>query len=122
LAARLRAGLVHDHIQRGQRSLGEAIRRLGEAEHRLLRDHRVKLESLGQLLRALSHQGVLARGFALVRDGAGKPLHRAAETAPGMVVEIEFQDGRRGATIAGEKPAPGKAAQKPAGDTQGRLF
>ena len=122
LAARLRAGLVRDHMQRGQRSLSEAIRRLLDAERRLLRDHAVKLEGLGQLLRALSHQGVLARGFALVRDGAGKPLHRAVGTAPGMAVEIEFQDGRRGATMNGDKPASGKAAQKPAGDTQGRLF
>ena len=122
LAARLRAGLVRDHIQRGQRSLSEAMRRLQEGERRLLRDHSVRLDGLGQLLRALSHQGVLARGFALVRDSAGKPLHRASGTVPGQAVEIEFQDGRRGATITGEKPASGKAAQKPAGDTQGRLF
>ncbi len=125
LAARLRAGLVRDHIQRGQRSLTETIRRLQEGEHRLLRDRYVKLDGLGQLLRALSHQGVLARGFALVRDSAGRPLHRAGDTAPGMAVEIEFQDGRRGATIAGTKPAPaaaGRVAQKPSSDTQGRLF
>ena len=97
------------------------MRRLQEGERRLLRDHAVKLEGLGQLLRALSHQGVLARGFALVRDSAGKPLHRATRTAPGMSVEIEFQDGRRGATITGEKPTP-KAGKKPADGTQGQLF
>jgi len=118
LAARLRAGLVRDHIQRGQRSLNEAMRRLQEGERRLLRDHSVRLDGLGQLLRALSHQGVLARGFALVRDSAGKPLHRASGTVPGQAVEIEFQDGRRGAIMAGSKAAP----PKPASDAQGRLF
>lgn len=125
ITARLRAGLVHDHIQRGRRSLTEATRRLQESERRLLREHKVKLDGLGQMLRALSHQGVLARGFALVRDATGKPLHRAGDTAPGMAVEIEFHDGRRGATITGNKPAPssaGKASQKPAVDAQGRLF
>ncbi|HEX4890023.1 MAG TPA: exodeoxyribonuclease VII large subunit, partial [Alphaproteobacteria bacterium] len=65
-----------------------------------------------------------ARGFTLLRDAAGRPVRRSADTAPGMAVEIEFQDGRRNATLNGEKPAPsgsGKAA-KPPGDGQGRLF
>lgn len=124
VAARLRAGLVLDPIQRGHRSLNDALRRLQDGERRLLRDKAVRLQGQGQLLRALSHQGVLARGFTLLRDAAGRPVRRSADTAPGMAVEIEFQDGRRNATLNGEKPAPsgsGKAA-KPPGDGQGRLF
>lgn len=118
VAARLRAGLVLDPIQRGHRSLNDALRRLQDGERRLLRDKTVRLQGQGQLLRALSHQGVLARGFTLLRDAAGRPVRRAADTTPGMAVEIEFQDGRRNATITGSKAS----LQKPASDAQGRLF
>ncbi len=39
----------------------------------------------GQLLSALSYRGVLARGFALVRDEQGQPVHAAADIGPGAV-------------------------------------
>lgn len=123
--ARLRVGLVRDRIQNGQRGLAEAARRLHEGERRLLRDQKVRLDALGQLLGALSHQGVLARGFALVRDANGRPVARAGDAVPGMAVEIEFQDGRRSAAMTGTKPLPdtiGRQTQKSAGETQGRLF
>ena len=47
-----------------------------------------------ELLNALSHRGVLARGFALVRDLAGRPLRKAAAVNPGVALDIEFFDGR----------------------------
>ena len=60
----------------------------------LLRKRMASLESCGQLLNALSHRGVLARGFALVRDLKGKPLREAAAVHPGSEMDIEFFDGR----------------------------
>ena len=48
----------------------------------------------GQLLGALSYRGVLARGFALVRDEQGSPLHAAASVGPGARLNLEFADGR----------------------------
>ena len=79
---------------------------------------------------------MLARGFALVRDGEGHPLHAAAGIGPGARLSLEFADGRVGATAdtdgpaatlmsakpaAGEpKPAAPKRVVKPAG--QGSLF
>jgi exodeoxyribonuclease VII large subunit len=92
----------------------------------------------GQLLNALSYRGVLARGFALVRDEAGHPLHASADIGPGARMSIEFSDGRVGATAdsnelaAAAKPdareprseprpaAPPKRATKPV--DQGSLF
>ena len=44
---------------------------------------------------------MLSRGFALVRDGAGLPLRTAAAVSPGMPLDIEFADGRVGATAQG---------------------
>jgi exodeoxyribonuclease VII large subunit len=76
------------------------------------------IERDGQLLAALSHRGVLARGFALVRDMAGKPLRTAAAVGPGMPLDIEFADGRvraraEGASAAGAGPAGREAPVKP---------
>ena len=42
-----------------------------------------------------------ARGFALVRDGGGHPLRTAAAVQPGTSLDIEFADGRVGATAQG---------------------
>ena len=53
------------------------------------------------MLAAFSYQGVLSRGFALVRDGGGRPLRTAAAVQPGMALDIEFADGRVGATAQG---------------------
>ena len=79
-----------------------------------------------QLLKAFSYQGVLARGFALVRDGEGRPLRTAAAVARGMRMEIEFADGRVGATADGDgAPPPAKPKLRPRGGGaggQGSLF
>jgi exodeoxyribonuclease VII large subunit len=55
---------------------------------------------------------VLARGFALVRDGDGRPLRTAAAVGSGTRLDIEFSDGRIGATADGESSAPLPAKSK----------
>jgi exodeoxyribonuclease VII large subunit len=67
----------------------------------------------GQLLAAFSYHGVLARGFALVRDGEGHPLRSAAAVTSQMRLEIEFSDGRVGATADGESAPQLTARAKP---------
>jgi exodeoxyribonuclease VII large subunit len=67
--------------------------------------HRARLEGLGQLLESVGYRRVLARGYALVQDAAGRPLHTAAEIATGQALAIEFSDGKIGAIAAG--PASG---------------
>ena len=96
----------------------------------LLRQRMASLESAGQLLNALSHRGVLARGFALVRDLKGKPLREAAAVRPGSELDIEFFDGRvrawahdRSSTAAGKPQSSLKHRASGGGDTgQGSLF
>jgi exodeoxyribonuclease VII large subunit len=58
----------------------------------------------GQLLTALSYRGVLARGFALVRDEQGHAVHAAASVGAGAHLSIEFADGRVGATADAARP------------------
>jgi exodeoxyribonuclease VII large subunit len=36
---------------------------------------------------------VLNRGFAIVRDEAGKPLARRAEVTAGAALQVQFADG-----------------------------
>jgi exodeoxyribonuclease VII large subunit len=59
----------------------------------------------GQLLAALSYRGVLARGFALVRDEQGHAVHAAAAIGPNAHLSIEFADGRVAATADADRPA-----------------
>jgi exodeoxyribonuclease VII large subunit len=72
----------------------------------MLDNRAARLERAGQLLAAFSYRGVLSRGFALVRDGAGQPLRIAAAVQPGAALDIEFSDGRVGATAQGSTPIP----------------
>lgn len=88
--------------ERTDRLAERAQRALATLLHRL--DARV--ENSGKLLSALSYRSVLARGFALVRDEAGHPVHAADAIGPGARVEIEFADGRVGATADADRAAP----------------
>jgi len=99
----------------------------------LLQQRSARVDRAGQLLTALSHHGVLARGFALVRDLEGRPLRAAAAVTPGMRLDLEFSDGHVGATAEGTREAPPSAparAPPPArprdkrgrGEGQGDLF
>jgi exodeoxyribonuclease VII large subunit len=83
-----------------------------------------QLTAQAQLLASLGYRQVLARGFALVRDERGRPLHRAADVSDGARLDIEFADGHRDAT-AGEpdaRAATGKSPRLRAKTTQGSLF
>ena len=112
-ASRLSPRLLSHRIERCREqttAFGDRARRA----FRIFRDRRVeRLRSAGQLLAAYSYRGVLARGFALVRDGDGYPLRTAAAVGPGTRLDIEFSDGRIGATADGERAAPPPAKSKP---------
>ena len=128
LEVRLRASkLANAQAQRN------AIARQRERTHRLTERaeralvtllHRLeaRVENSGKLLSALSYRSVLARGFALVRDEAGHPVHAADAIGPGARVEIEFADGRVGATADADRAAPAErrapAQPKPAAETK----
>ena len=57
---------------------------------------------------------MLARGFAVIRDAAGRPLAQAAAAQPGSRVDIEFQDGHVPATLGGTPEAGAKRPARPA--------
>jgi exodeoxyribonuclease VII large subunit len=129
LAAALRARLRGEAMmtQRRSEQLVATQLRLRQAVHTTQTRRHDKLQALNTLLRSVSYQGVLARGFALVRDKQSKPLRSAGAIHPGMALTLEFADGTVKASANGDglperKPKPAKSeGDKPPGD-QGRLF
>jgi exodeoxyribonuclease VII large subunit len=71
-----------------------------------LREARLHLGGLGGRLEGASYQGVLARGFALVRTEAGEAVTTAATVAPGERLSITLRDGTLGATADGGTAPP----------------
>jgi exodeoxyribonuclease VII large subunit len=96
LAAGLRANAEAHRIRiaRQHERLAALAERAERAAYLILDNRAAAVERCGQLLNALSHRGVLARGFALVRSPDGRPVRHAAKVDEGMRLDIEFSDGR----------------------------
>ena len=62
-----------------------------------------QLKSESKLFVSLSYHSVLARGFAVVRDGANKPLRGVSGIRPPAALEIEMADGRLSVTASPKK-------------------
>ncbi len=98
-----------------------------------VRGRQARLAGAAQMLEAVSYRGVLARGFALVRDEGGMPLRRAVEIREGQTLRIEFADGEVSAAAGAERPfpearaladatRPKRARRSRDGEGQGSLF
>jgi len=64
---------------------------------------RARLAELAGRLEAHSPLGVLARGFALVRDESGHVVRRAADTKPGQILDVKLAEGEIAVTVKGSK-------------------
>ncbi|MCC5996102.1 MAG: exodeoxyribonuclease VII large subunit [Oceanicaulis sp.] len=129
LGGRLRpAALTRDIADRNRR-LASLAARLAPAEKRARTARERTLQALAARLNSVSHEGVLARGFALVTNAEGKLVRAAAALKDGDAVTLEFKDAKRGAVIGGGAPPPPKSAPrkakpkpKPPAAGQGSLF
>ena len=121
-----RAALARQQNQGAAQRVANAAQRLSRACLTLLAQRRARLDQLGKLRESLSHRAVLARGFALVRDGGDALVRSVAQAPSGAALTIEFSDGRIDAVAGREAPASAPAsARKPARkrrDDQGSLF
>ncbi len=109
-------------LQKKQQQLAVAEKGLqpGLLRQRItMEDQRVG--ALSRLLESYHYTKVLARGFALVRNGAGELVASAEAAQPGMALEIEFRDGRKNVLVAGGGKAPRRWGQKKE-DDQESLF
>jgi len=111
-------------LKRSQQRLDELTARLSSAASRGLVERERGLLSSAKLLESFSHQGTLNRGFALVRNDAGKVVRAAGAIAKGDLLSLEFADGAVAAQAEGgdltkiKKPTPQKA--KPPGKQTGK--
>lgn len=116
-----------------ERRLERSAERLHRASLRLriepievqLRERRRRLEQAERLLRSVSYQSILDRGFALVTTPSGELVRRAANVSRGDELALEFCDGKVAviASGGGQPPKPKvKSAAKAPGGEQGSLF
>ena len=114
VAARAHAlGLADQRLLSGLRqAVGAVHRRSGPVLGRLtaalpraaLREARATLNGTSARLESVSPLAVLARGYALVTDGAGLPITQAGTVRPGARMRLRFADGEVKATADGGRP------------------
>lgn len=103
LAERVQLTPIRQLLIREQRDVARAQDRLQGAIVRILDQMGDRLAQKAKLMMAFSYHGVLERGFALVRDGNGRPVHNSQAAKVAKAIEIEFHDGRVSAAV-GSKP------------------
>lgn len=121
-------------VLQGRTQLSERASRLNRSFANNTTQLRKALDAQAQVLKLVSYQSVLQRGFALVRNDEGLPIRSAASTETGQALSLEFSDGRVAAIVgdaeiissieksAAKKPPTKKpTSQKPQGN-QGSLF
>jgi exodeoxyribonuclease VII large subunit len=113
VAGRLSAQSLSVGLANGRRRTQDLAARAQHAEKRHLGDLSRRLGQAGRLLDSLSYQGVLARGFALVRDVNGTPVRGSVGIDQGAVLELEFSGGDKLPVIAGETAAPKDPSSPP---------
>jgi exodeoxyribonuclease VII large subunit len=112
LAARLsgaratRITLERTRAEAARQRLDALAGRMKPAFDSRIAARRARIKSLEQIVASLDHRQVLARGFALVRDGNNKLLRRAAEVADGARLDIQFFDGQKTAVATAGKDVP----------------
>ncbi|CAO3945786.1 exodeoxyribonuclease VII large subunit [Achromobacter mucicolens] len=78
---------------RAAERLAGAVRRLGQAQARLLVERRNRLAAASAQLRALDPGNTLARGYAIARDEQGRIVRDAAALSAGQPLDLSFAQG-----------------------------
>lgn len=129
--AGVRPQIVIAHSEAARQRLIRVDARLEQAFRLAQETRRNALLAATRMAASLDPLQVLQRGYAIIRDGAGQPITRAAGLAPGAAFEVEFAGRERRAAVAlGPPPAGTEAAPqnpKPArvrrvAEGQGTLF
>ena len=117
---------LRSEIRTSKQRLRDVAVRARPALNRLIQHRTTALSSQAKLLETLSYHATLSRGYALVRDEAGKLVRSAGPAAAAANLRITFADGDMTATPSGASGTPPPAAPKapkagPRGQ-QGSLF
>jgi exodeoxyribonuclease VII large subunit len=123
LAGRLSVRPVELRLADRRERLSELTLRLPQCFQAGLLHRRRAVAAQAQLLGALSYQGVLQRGFALIRDDAGRAVRSAAGLTPGQRLDLELADGNVAAevqTARGKQPQAAPLAPQGEGSAAAR--
>ncbi|MGH6904715.1 MAG: exodeoxyribonuclease VII large subunit [Geminicoccaceae bacterium] len=116
LAGRLAVDELRARLPRHERTLADLGARQNGAAARRLREAAQRLAASSGLLASLSYEGVLARGFALVRGEDGHLIPSAVRARNETALEIQFHDGRVLTLVArGARSKPARPAAPPPG-------
>jgi len=93
VAGRLSIESVRARLLRGRERLASSATRAEQAFRSRVAHERARLAGLSKLLVSLSYQGVLERGFALVRDMNGRTIRSVSAVGRGAEIQVELADG-----------------------------
>ena len=112
-AGRLVADRPTGRIAQARQASEMLAERLARAGRAAVSERAARIETAARLLEGYSYRGVLARGFAVVRDQRERPLTSAATVRSGAALSLEFHDGRAAARAAGRpKPRKSKSGER----------
>jgi len=133
VSARLRPEALPADLRRRRLRLRDIAARARPALNRVVERKSDRLAAAGKLLRTLSHEATLERGFALVRaengklirsaDAANSVTHMTLSFADGDIVATPLTDGAPPKRAKPSKPPETKTPKPaPKGSDQGSLF
>ena len=126
IAARLQPASISAHASDKRALLERSATRFDHAITLRLERIRAKFDMTATLIDSLSYRKVLARGYAVVRDGDGRPIGSSKKIERGATLDIEFADGHVAAVSTDGSSVPAqKKPRKPAKtgpSDQGQLF
>jgi exodeoxyribonuclease VII large subunit len=137
LSGRLTPQVIGARVTRAIERVGVLHARLRQGVLNAVVRQRRHLDGCGKLLGSLGYQGVLRRGFALVRDAQGNSVRSVGQVATGQLLDIELGDGHVAAQAVGtgmraqaqppspprqREPGRNKAKAGRGGGDQGSLF
>jgi len=81
---------LYQTIKQKSAHMGELQTRIGRSLRGLAAARRVALHAVSRQLDLLSHESVLARGFALVKNASGELVRYATQAPVNSLVEVQF--------------------------------
>ncbi|MEZ5842252.1 MAG: exodeoxyribonuclease VII large subunit [Hyphomicrobiaceae bacterium] len=126
-AGRLGPDVTRVRLKSAGDRLADTGRRIGSALQQRLATLASGLDAQAKLLRSLSYQSVLQRGFAVVRDAEGRAVRSVGAVAAGDRLSVEVADGRfeveaQAGDASPTAPRPRPAPRTPGRGGQGSLF
>lgn len=90
-------------VSRQQSQLREQTSRVENSVRQWHRSLSERLAASMRLLSSLDPKAVLSRGYAIIRNAAGKGIATVADATPGAAIRVLLQDGEVGARIDGSQ-------------------